>query len=218
MSLRLLTSGSMTVFAAVGGWRTVAEGVASRALFLVAYLLTGQVLASALTAVGGVLVLAVVRVFTDRKYWQAAGGLAVVGVSAAMAGSTGQGIDFYLPGLLFTSAGGTVFLVSMLIRWPVVGLVVGAARGEGFAWRRDRALMRRYQACMGVFLARFAVAVAVMVPLYLADQVVALGIASTLLGAPSMGLCAYLSWRILRAGGSTEPTGTSTVGGQGLGR
>jgi hypothetical protein len=50
MSLSMLTRRSLSLFSAVGGWRTVAEGVVSRALFLVVYLLTGQVLASALVA------------------------------------------------------------------------------------------------------------------------------------------------------------------------
>lgn len=51
--------------------RTVAESVASRVLFLIAYLLTDQVMTSALIAVGGVFVFAVIRVWTDRAYWAA---------------------------------------------------------------------------------------------------------------------------------------------------
>ncbi|MET1072050.1 MAG: DUF3159 domain-containing protein [Umezawaea sp.] len=198
MNFTLLTRKSLSLFDAVGGWRTIAEAVASRALFLVAYLTTGRVVASALVAVGGVVVFAAVRVWTDRKYWQAAGGLLVVGLSAVLAGSTGRGVDFYLVGVLTSVLGAVVFLVSMLVRWPVIGLAVGAARGDRFGWRRDRALRWRYQKCTAVFLVKFAVATAVMVPLYLAGQVVALGIASTLLTVPAMAACAYVNWRILR--------------------
>lgn len=195
----MLTRKSLSLFAAVGGWRTVAEGVASRVLFLVAYLLTGQVLTSALVAVGGVAVFAVARMRTDRKYWQAAVGLVVVGVSAVLAGSTGQAVDFYLPTVLTQVVGGTVFLVSMLVRLPVIGLVLGAAGGERSGWRRDPARRRRYQLCTAIFLAKYAVATAVLAPLYLAGHLTPLGIAATLLGgAPAMGLCAYLCWRLLR--------------------
>ncbi|WP_245191901.1 hypothetical protein [Amycolatopsis azurea] len=42
MGLDMLTRKSLSLFSAVGGWRTVAEGVASRALFLVAYLATAR--------------------------------------------------------------------------------------------------------------------------------------------------------------------------------
>ncbi|MEU1737430.1 DUF3159 domain-containing protein [Streptosporangium sp. NPDC020145] len=205
MNLTMLTRRSLSLFAAVGGWRTLAEAVASRALFLVAYLTSGRVSASALIAVVGVLAFAVARVWTDRKYWQAAGGLLMVGVSALLAGSTGRGVDFYLVGVLTSAVGGAVFLVSVLVRWPVVGLVLGAARDDRFGWRRDRARRRRYQRCTAIFLAKFALGTALMVPLYLAGQVVALGIASTLLTTPATGVCAYLSWRILRA--EADPAG-----------
>jgi len=197
----MVTRRSVSLFAAMGGWRTVAEGVASRVLFLIAYLVTGRVSTSALVAVGGVLVFAVVRVFSDRKYWQAAIGLVVVGISAVLAGSTGQAIDFYLPAVLMQAGGGVVFLLSMVVRWPVVGLAVGAARGERFGWRRDPERRRRYQVCTAVFLAKFVVATMTLVPLYLAGQLIPLGIAATLLGgAPAAGACVYLCWRILRRG------------------
>src|SRR5690348_9604443 len=100
--MKLLTQKSLSLFAAVGGWRTVAEGVASRVVFLVAYLLTSQVVTSALVAVGAVAVLSVIRVWTERKYWPAAIGLVIVGVSALLAGSTGRGIDFYLPNVVLS--------------------------------------------------------------------------------------------------------------------
>jgi uncharacterized membrane protein len=198
MIVDALTQKSLSVFAAVGGWRTIAEAVVSKAVFLVVHLLTGEVALSALVAVGGVLVFAVVRACTDRKYWQAAAGLVVVCVGAALAGHTGHGVDFYLPSVLLPAAASVVFLLSMLAGWPVVGVVVGAVRGERFGWRRDRGRRRRYQACTAVFLAKFLAAVAVMAPLYLDGQVVPLGIASTVLGTPALGACAYLCWRIIR--------------------
>ncbi|QWF83408.1 DUF3159 domain-containing protein [Amycolatopsis sp. CA-230715] len=209
MSFSLLTQKSLSLFAAVGGWRTVAEGVASRVLFLVAYLVTGQVSTAALVAVGGVVVFAVVRVFTDRKYWQSAVGLIIVGASALLAGSTGHAVDFYLPTLLWQVAGGAVFGVSILVRWPVIGLAIGAARGGRFGWRRDPARRRRYQACTAIFLAKYGIATMVLLPLYLAGALAPLGIAATLLGgAPALGFCVYLSWRFLRARADPAVIGT----------
>jgi hypothetical protein len=148
-----------------------------------------------------VLVFAVVRVFGDRKYWSAAIGLAMVGISAVLAGSTGHAVDFYLPAVLMQAGGGVVFLLSIVVRWPVVGLAVGAVRGERFGWRRDPERRRRYQVCTAVFLAKFVIATLTLVPLYLAGQLIPLGIAATLLGgAPAAGVCVYLCWRILRTG------------------
>ncbi|MEU6779339.1 DUF3159 domain-containing protein [Nonomuraea angiospora] len=205
MNFNMLTQKSLSLFAVVGGWRTLAEAIASRALFVIAYLMTGRVVISALIAVGGVFVFAVARVWTDRKFWQAAGGLLTVGVSAFLAGSTGDGVNFYLVGVLTTVVGAVVFLVSMLAGWPVIGLLVGQARGERFTWRRDRARRRRYQKCTAVFVAKFALGATLMVPLYLAGNVIVLGIASTLLTMPATAACAYVSWRILRA--EVDPAG-----------
>jgi hypothetical protein len=162
------------------------------------------VVTSALVAVGAVLVFAVVRACTDRKYWSAAIGLVVVGVSALLAGSTGHAVDFYLQAVLTEAVAGVVFLVSMLVRWPLVGLVVGAASGQRFAWRRDRLRRRPYQLCTAVFTAKFAISTAVLVPLYVAGLVTPLGIAATVLSTPAAGLCLYLSWRILRARPTTS--------------
>jgi hypothetical protein len=199
MSFSMVTQKSLSLFSAVGGWRTVAEGVVSRALVLVAYLLTGQVLASALVAVGGVVVLAVVRLCTGGKVWQPVIGLIVVGVSALLAGSTGQAVDFYLTAVLLQAGGVVLFLVSMVVRWPVIGLVMSTLRGERLTWRRDRRQLRRYYVCTAIFLAKFAIGTAVLVPLYLTAQVIPLGIAATFLGgAPAAGVCIYLCWRILR--------------------
>lgn len=198
MKARVLTQKSQSLFAAMGGWRTVAEIFTSRVVFLISYLVTREVWFSALTAVGAVVVFAVVRVWADRKYWQATAALVMVGISALLAGGTGQGINFYLPDIVRNLGAALVLAVSMLVRYPFIGLLVGPARGERLSWRQDREKRRRYQACTGVFLAKFTLAPLVMAPFYLAGQVVALGIAATLLGTPAIAVCVYFSWRILR--------------------
>lgn len=199
MSFTMLTRKSLSLFSAVGGWRTVAESVVSRSLFLVAYLITRQVLTSALIAVGGVVVFTAARLCTGGKPWQPALGLLVVGASALLAGSTGQAADFYLPAVVLQAVGGALFLLSMLVKWPIVGLVMGTLHGDHHAWRHDRHQLRRYYACTAVFLTKCTIATAVLVPLYLTETLIPLGIAATLLGgAPAAGVCVYLCWRIFR--------------------
>jgi hypothetical protein len=195
--MNVLRERSTSLFAAVGGWRTVTEAVLSRLVFVVLYVVTGHVWTSALVAVACVFVFTVVRVCTGRTWWQVAPALGIVTVSAVLAGATGQGVDFYLIGVVMTVVAGLVVLVSMVIGLPLVGVVVGAVRGDRFAWRRDRAQRRRYQWCTAVFLAKFVTTGALLVPLYLTGQVVALGIATTLLTTPPLAACVYVCWRIL---------------------
>ncbi|WP_412516453.1 DUF3159 domain-containing protein [Actinomadura madurae] len=199
MTFTMLTRKSLSLFDAVGGWRTVAEAVASRVVFLIAYMLTDGVLVSALIAVGAVAVLALVRVFTQRAYWSTAIGVLVVAFSALLAGSTGRAVDFYLSAVLIQSGGAVLFLASMAVGWPAVGLAAGTVRGERFTWRRDPVRRRQYQICTAFFGLKSTIAAAILVPLYLTEQLIALGITATLLGgAPALGVCVYLSWRVLR--------------------
>jgi hypothetical protein len=169
------------------GWRTIAEAIASRVLFLVVYLLTDRLLPAALVAVGGVLAFTAVRLRTERpKWWQAAIPLVVMGLSAALAKGTGHAVDFYLPEIVPDLVLGPVFLLSLIVRRPVVGLILRDQRPD---------LSRR---CTVVLLVKFVVAATVMLTLYLADHVVALAIAGTVLTTPALALCGYLCWRIIR--------------------
>lgn len=195
----VLTARSFALFAAIGGWRTVAEAIGSRALFLVAYLTTGELRFALIVAVAGVAALAAVRVRTDRQWRHAGLALAVVGASALISGSTGRAADFYITDIVRTMVAGVVMLTSMLIRWPLVGVVAGVVRRDGFRWRRDRARRRRYQLCTAVFLAKLVVMAALMVPFYRSDNVVALGVVASGLNLPMLALCAFVCWRLLEA-------------------
>jgi hypothetical protein len=197
--MNLLTSKALTVRDAIGGWPTIAEAIAFRALFLAVYLLTDKVLPAALVAFGAMLVLAVVRLRTaPRKWARVVVPLAVVGLSAALVGGTGDAVNFYLPDIVPDLILGPVFLASMVIRFPVIGLLVGGARGERLEWRHDPARRALYQRCTAVFAAKFMIAAAIMLGLYLAGQVVALATVSMLATTPALAVCVYLCWRILR--------------------
>jgi hypothetical protein len=55
---------------------------------------------------------------------------------------------------------------------------------DPLGWRRDRGLVRVCTRLTLVLIALFAVRLAIMVPLYLAGQVAALGVAKVVLGWP----------------------------------
>ncbi|MFD6141129.1 DUF3159 domain-containing protein [Promicromonospora sp. NPDC060271] len=203
------TQKALSLFNAWGGWRTVAEAVASQALFLIVFLLTDRLMVAALAAVTTVAVLTVARFRADRKYRSALVSLGAVGLSAVLAGRTGTAVGFFLLDVIWQVALAALVLVSMLVRWPLVGVAVGLARGRRFGWRHDPAQRRLYQLCTGVLLAKLCIAAAVLIPLYVAEQVTALGIASILSGAPALAVCGYVCWRVLGtpAGLDELPTG-----------
>ncbi|GAA0929312.1 DUF3159 domain-containing protein [Pseudonocardia zijingensis] len=126
-------------------------------------------------------------------------GLLGVAVAALVALYTGRAIDFFLVQIVSNAASALAWAVSIVVRWPLLGLVVGTALGQRTRWRRDPHLLRGYQRASWVWVGQYVVRLAVFLPLYAADAVVALGIARTVLTWPLVALCVALSWPVLRS-------------------
>jgi hypothetical protein len=126
-------------------------------------------------------------------------GLLGVAVAALIALYTGRAIDFFLVQIVSNAASALAWAVSIVVRWPLLGLVVGTVLGQRTRWRRDPDLLRGYQRASWVWVGQYLVRLAVFLPLYAADAVVALGIARTVLTWPLVALCVALSWPVLRS-------------------
>jgi hypothetical protein len=125
-------------------------------------------------------------------------GLLGVAVAALIALYTGRAVDFFLVQIATNAASALAWAVSIIIRWPLLGLVVGTALGQRTAWRRDPDLLRGYQRASCVWVGQYLVRLAVFLPLFAADEVVALGVARVLLTWPLVAGCVASSWPLLR--------------------
>ncbi|MHA6796862.1 DUF3159 domain-containing protein [Pseudonocardia bannensis] len=153
--------------------------------------------AAAVAVLGGAVV-AAVRLGTGTRPRAVIFGLLGVAVAALVALYTGRAVDFFLVQLVSNAASALAWTVSIVIRWPLLGLVVGAALGQGVRWRRDPDLLRGYRRASWVWVGQYVLRVAVFLPLYFADAVAALGIARIGLTWPLIVVCVALSWRVLR--------------------
>lgn len=144
-------------------------------------------------------VVAAVRLATGRKPRAVLFGLLGVAVAALVAIYTGRAIDFFLVQIVTNAASALAWAVSIVIRWPLLGIVVGGLLGQKVRWRRDPDLLRGYQRASWVWVCQYLVRLAVFLPLYFADAVVALGVARTVLTWPLVALCVALSWPALRS-------------------
>ncbi|MGE3287095.1 MAG: DUF3159 domain-containing protein [Pseudonocardia sp.] len=126
-------------------------------------------------------------------------GLLGVVAAAGVALWTGRAVDFFLLQMVGNAASALVWAVSIVVRWPLLGVVVGTVLGQRARWRRDPALLRAYQRASWVWVAQYLVRLAVFIPLYLAGAVVALGVARVALTAPLVFACVVVSWWVLRA-------------------
>ena len=183
---------------AIGGWRGMIDSALPSLVFLIAYLVTGSDLRTALIAAVAVgAVVAVIRIVRRQSLQQVLAGFAGVAVSAFVASRTGQASDFYLPGILTNAAYGAALLVSVLVGWPLIGVAAGYLTGDGTAWRSDSPTRRAYAASTWIWVGLFALRLVVQVPLYLMQNVAALGIAKVVMGWPLYLLCVYLTYRVL---------------------
>jgi Protein of unknown function (DUF3159) len=158
---------------------------------------TAGVLWGAGAAFAAGVVLAGVRLARGRRPAGVALGLLGVVVAALVVLYTGRAADFFLLQIASNAASALVWVASIAVRWPLLGVVVGLALGQKTRWRTDSDLLRGYSRASWVWVAQYLVRLAVFVPLYRADQVVALGIARALTWVPVL-VCVALSWPVMR--------------------
>jgi len=196
----------------LGGTRGIVDATLPGVLFVVVYAATRAVQPALVTAVAAAAVLAVVRLVQRAQLRQAIGGLVGVGICAVVAARTGTAKGYYLPGILLNIAYGTAYLGSVVVRWPLLGLFAAAISRQDSSWRKDPRLLSAYTRASLLWVALFALKVAVQLPLYLADSTVALGVARVAMGLPLFALVLWLSFGIVRrastpACGRTAPDG-----------
>ncbi|GAB2515428.1 DUF3159 domain-containing protein [Paramicrobacterium agarici] len=187
------------LIAAMGGVRGILEAILPGLIFLIAYTITRQ-LVFAIVAAGIVGVLfTIVRLIQRQTLMQAVTGLIAIGVSAALAALTGNAEDFYLPGFWTNGIYLVALAASIFARWPLVGVIVGLITGDGNRWRNDRALRRTYAGLTWMWVAMFAVRLAVQLPLYYTDSFVALGTFKLVLGIPLYAPLLVVTWLTVTA-------------------
>jgi hypothetical protein len=184
---------------ALGGPLGMAESVVPSAAFVATYVATGQETRPALIAavVLGTL-FAVGRIARGQTPQFALAGLAGLALSAYVVSKTGRAEDFFVPGLLANAGYALAYAISIVVRWPLLGVLINAAAGRGMAWRQDPEQLRAYTRASWIWVALFSFRLAVQLPLYLAGAVVALGIARVAMGIPLFVVGAWLSWLVLR--------------------
>jgi len=196
--LRALAGTEFSLAEATGGVRGLVESLAPGLLFVIVYLATRE-LTPALVAASAITAVAIVARLAQRTpLTQALSGALGVGIGVFWAARSGQAQDYFVVGLWTNAAYLVAFLVSIVIGWPLIGLVVGLLRSEGLSWRRDRALRRRYAAASWLWVALFGVRLVVQVPLYLGADVGWLGTARLAMGVPLWALTLWLTWLLVR--------------------
>jgi hypothetical protein len=185
--------------ASIGGVRGVIESVLPYTVFSLVYALTKDLQVSIISALAPLAVLVIWRLIARETLSQVFSGVFVIALGAYFAHKTGSAKTFFLPNILKNAGFAVLYAVSIVVRWPLIGVVVGPITGEMFEWRKDRRRLTAYQIATWIWVGLFVVRLAVQIPLYVAGNVTLLGtLNGTVLGIPLFALTIWLSWLVLK--------------------
>ena len=131
-----------------------------------------------------------------------------VAICAGIAWATGDAKGYFLYGIWMSLVFGVAAVLSILVRWPLVGVVWKGVNGDGMQWRQVTGARRAYAvatACWAVmFFARFFVQHALYNQAGTAD----LGIARILMGWPLTAVAVIVTiWMAKRAQAAVDARG-----------
>jgi hypothetical protein len=184
----------------LGGRRGAIDATVPPAVFVLGWLVSGRSIgwgALAALAAGGLV--GALRLYRGGRATAVLASVAAVAGAALVALYTGRAQDFFLVQLLSNVVSALAWAVSILIRWPLLGVVVGALLGQKTRWRRDPDLLRAYGLASWVWvLAQYTVRVVVFGLLWWSGWVVALGVARVALSWPLVAATVAGSAFVLR--------------------
>ncbi len=182
----------------VGGVRGLIESSAPGVVFVTAYLVWGGYRVPTLAACATVALMVIARLIARERVIHALGGVFGVALGALWAWRFADPGEYFVPGFWINGATFAGLTLSILIRWPVVGIVVAIARGASMEWRHDARLRRLFGWVTAIMAALFALKLVVQMPLYWAHDVAALGVAKLAMGVPLFVLTAWGIWLMVR--------------------
>jgi hypothetical protein len=106
----------------LGGWRGMVDASLPTIAFIVANGIGGLPV-GIWAAVGAAVLVFLLRLVRRESLQQAISGLFAVAVAVVIAARTGQARDFFVLGIIRNAAIGVVLLGSILVRWPLVGVI-----------------------------------------------------------------------------------------------
>ncbi|MGK9147051.1 DUF3159 domain-containing protein [Plantibacter flavus] len=187
------------LLSAMGGVRGLVEAILPGLLFLVVYTITLDVIPSIIAPVALGVILSVARLVQRQPVTQAVGGLFGIALSAVLALLSGRAEDYYVVGFWTNGAYAAALLVSVVVGWPIIGLIAGYLMGSGTSWRSHPGQRRAMRWLTLVWVAMFAARLIVQLPLYFSGNVEMLGTLRLLMGIPLYAPLLVLSWLVVRA-------------------
>lgn len=200
---------------AMGGRRGMFEAAVPTITFTVTYIATKEIALAIGLSVTFAVILLLVRLVQRSTVQYVLNALFGIGIGYSfvwLGGRNGgdasdQALAYFLPGILYNGGYAVVMVLSILVRWPVVGLLVGAVADDPVAWRKDRQIVRLCSHLTWVLVLPCILRVLVQAPIYVGGRaaddadpfVTALGLAKVLMGWPlQVAALGVMVWLLAR--------------------
>jgi hypothetical protein len=170
----------------LGGARGMIESALPFIAFTIAWVITRQLYPAIAAAVIAALLLAAIRLIQRQSIKYVVQAVIPTAIAVLIATRTGRAQDVFLPGILYNGVLAVVSIVTVAIRKPLVGFIIGTAVGDPTGWTRDRGLVKMTSKLTLVLAVPYVARFVVQLPLFLAGQVVLLAIAKVILGWPML--------------------------------
>jgi hypothetical protein len=185
---------------ALGGRRGMLEAAVPTLAFTVIFLSTHSLRVAVAVSVATAVVLLAARAVQRSSTQFVLNSLVGIGIGAFFAWRSARGggsadeqaLAYFLPGLLYNGAYAALMALSNLVRWPLVGFMVGSVAGDPTEWHRDPQVVRLCRNLTWMLALPCLVRVVVQLPIYLAGRaaddagpmVAALGVSKIAMGWP----------------------------------
>ncbi|WP_159943785.1 MULTISPECIES: DUF3159 domain-containing protein [unclassified Nocardiopsis] len=157
---------------ALGGKRGMVEAAMPTLAFTVSYIIGSDLRLSIGLGVAAALFLGGVRLLQRSSVQYVVTSLFGIGIAAVFAMRSGNAADAFLPGIIYNAVYAVVLSLSVLVRWPAIGLMIGPFIGskEDFtSWRANPAVVALASRLTWLLVLPCVIRVLVQYPLWMAD-------------------------------------------------
>lgn len=187
------------VVTALGGKKGIIDSTIPSLIFLLTYNITHNLKACLYISIATAALLMIWRLIKRDTLTHSISGFIGIAFCGWFAWKTGEAKDYYAPSLWKNSAFALIYFISILIKWPLIGVLLGPILGENLNWRKNPARMAAYKKATWIWFALFAIRLVVQYPLFKANQLNALGIANIFLGFPLYLATLWGTWIVIRS-------------------
>ena len=186
------------IMGAFGGKKGLIDSGIPSIIFLLTFNIRKDLQEALIASIAVSAILTIIRLAMRDTVQHAISGFIGSLICAWFANRTGNPSDLYIPKLLTNLGYGTLYLVTNLAGWPILGLMLGPILGENLLWRNHPERKRAYIQAGWLWVGMFFTRIAVQYPIYKSGNLNLLGTVNLAMGYPLFIATAYGSWMILR--------------------